>query len=32
MGETSLKLVFISNYIIDKFISMKYFLLTSHDQ
>ena len=28
---TSLKLVFISNYIIDKTICIKYFQLTNHD-
>ena len=28
---TSLKLVFITNYILDKTISVKYFLLTNHD-
>ena len=31
MGGTSLKLVFITYYILDKTISMKHFLLTNHD-
>ena len=31
MGGTSLKLVFITYYILNKTISMKYFLLTNHD-